>query len=493
MKQLRKRYEYAAVLFFLAALVFGILIGTGTLTSGLHLVDDHEYLEYDLIRRSGGSLGDCLRFALSEDVGLRFRPLYFSVRVLLYGLFGTNLVAWSVEKALEIIGALFLLYLSARKLRCSPFFALAFSFFIMVGPQSAVWWKLGPQEGTGMLLFSASFYLLLRWLEDGKTFCAAGSVAAAAAMSLYKESFLLLLPFLMLSCVYFDGIKNGFTWNVIRNALIRNKYVIGSYGITFAAVLLIIVFTVGVMSPGYVGVDASMSPNEYKHVWINTLQNHVDHFVWFSIVSGILLLTYAKRWKWLAASIVMGCAVVVPQMVIYLKTGLEERYILPWSFGVAFLFVLSVHLMEGLNGIRRGLYAILLLTYLIPNGKLLIEEASYFTYRGHSVTDVLNAALENSEEDTFILSAYSPYEESDLTVSCWMELHGRDHVYVWDQDAKTCTDRRGAEVGTAAVEEMEIILFYNPKDRHYCYEPDIDLSDYERIEYGTMTMCIRKK
>ena len=116
---------------------------------------------------------------------------------------------------------------------------------------------------------------------------------------------------------------------MIRNALIRNKYVIGSYGITFAAVLLIIVFTVGVMSPGYVGVDASMSPNEYKHVWINTLQNHVDHFVWFSIVSGILLLTYAKRWKWLAASIVMGCAVVVPQMVIYLKTGLEERYILP--------------------------------------------------------------------------------------------------------------------------------------------------------------------
>ena len=107
MKQLRKRYEYAAVLFFLAALVFGILIGTGTLTSGLHLVDDHEYLEYDLIRRSGGSLGDCLRFALSEDVGLRFRPLYFSVRVLLYGLFGTNLVAWSVEKALEIIGRCF--------------------------------------------------------------------------------------------------------------------------------------------------------------------------------------------------------------------------------------------------------------------------------------------------------------------------------------------------------------------------------------------------
>ena len=97
-KRLWKRYEYAAVLLLLVTLVFGILIGTGTLTSGLHLVDDHEYLEYDLIRRSGGSLGDCLRFALSEDVGLRFRPMYFSVRVLLYGLFGTNLVAWSVEK-----------------------------------------------------------------------------------------------------------------------------------------------------------------------------------------------------------------------------------------------------------------------------------------------------------------------------------------------------------------------------------------------------------
>lgn len=493
MTQRWKRYEYAAVLLFLAALVLGILTSTGTLTSGLHLVDDHEYLEYDLVRKNGGNLWDCLRFALSEDVGLRFRPLYFAIRILLYGLFGTNLTAWSVEKALEIIGTLFLLYLSARKLRCSPFFAFAFSFFVMIGPQSAVWWKLGPQESTGMFLFSASFYLLLRWLEDGKASRAAGSVAAAATMALYKESFLLLLPFLLLSCVYFDGIKHGFTWDVIRNALKRNKYVIAAYGITFAAVFLTILFSVGFMSPGYVGVDTSMSPNEYKHVWINTLRNCVNHFVWFSAASGILLLTYVKRWKWLAASIMMGCSVVVPQMVIYLKTGLEERYILPWSFGVAFLFVLAVHLTGELKGLRRGLYMILVLAYLIPNARLLVEEASYFTYRGHSVTDVLNAALENSEEDTFILSAYSPYEESDLTVSCWMELHGRDHVYVWDQEAKTCTDRRGVEVGTAAVEEMDIILFYNPRDRHYCYEPDIDLSDYERIEYGTMTMCIRKR
>lgn len=493
MKNLFYRYEKIIILVVFAVLVFGILLGTGTITSGLHMVDDHEYLEYELIRKDGGTLWDCLKFALSEDVGLRFRPMYFVVRILLYGIFGTNLTAWSVEKAFEIIGVLFLLYLSARRLKCSPFFALAFSLFVMTGPQSAVWWKLGPQESTGMLLFSAAFYFLLRWMDEGEKSSAFISCMAVTAMAMYKESFLLLIPFLILFCVYYPCIRESFGWKNVWMFVKKNIYIIAVYAAIFMIVLLVIVFSIGIMSPGYVGVDTSMSPNEYKHVWINSLRNCVNYFVWFSLGAGVILLTYAKQWKILVSSIIMGCAVVIPQMLIYLKTGLEERYILPWSFGVAFLFVLAVNLMDGFKRGRRLLYMLLIVIYFIPNFRLLVQEASYFTYRGHSVTSVLNAALENSTGDTFILSAYSPYEESDLTVTCWMQLHGRDNVYVWNQTEKTCLDRSGEGSGRIAdVSEMEIILFYNPEDRHYCYDPDIDLSNYERIDYGTMTMCIRK-
>lgn len=491
MKQIFRKYEHIWIFSFFVLLVFGVLIGTGTLTSGWHMVDDHEFLEYELIRKNGGTLLDCYQFAVSEDVGLRFRPMFFAVRIILFGLFGLNLTAWSIEKGIEIVFAFFFLYLSARKMKCNIFFSIAFSMVVMVGPQSSVWWKLGTQEGAGILLFSIAFYFLLRWLENRKKIDAVISCLAVLAMSLFKESFLLMTPFLALFCIFYSCIHEGFSLRVMIDALKRNWVLLAVYGIIFIGILFIILCTIGIMSPGYVGIDTSMSPNEYKNTWINTLRNCVNYFVWLSFFTGIILLTYIKQWKILISSVIMGCAVVIPQMLIYLKTGIEERYILPWSFGVAFLFVLAVNLFKNFAGIRKAIYVVFLLIYLIPNFKIVIEEGRYFTYRGHSVTSVLNAAVEMSDEDTYILSAYSPYEESDLTVSCWMELHGRDHVYVWNQEEKTCTDRRGNN-DMADVSEMDIILFYNPEDRHYCYDPDIDLSEYKKIKYGTMMMAVRE-
>ena len=146
------------------------------------------------------------------------------------------------------------------------------------------------------------------------------------------------------------------------------------------------------------------------------------------------------------------------------------------------------------KGIRKILYSGVLILLLVPHFLVLVKEAEYFTYRGHSVTTVLNEALSKSSPDMNILSAYSPYEESDITVSCWMQLQGRDNVYTWNENERTCTDKSGTGYGRIEdVSEMDIILFYNPKDRHYCYDPSIDLSNYTRIDYGTMTMCIKNK
>lgn len=73
-----------------------------------------------------------------------------------------------------------------------------------------------------------------------------------------------------------------------------------------------------------------------------------------------------------------------------------------------------------------------------------------------------------------------------------MQLKGRDNVFTWDETNKTCTDLSGEGIGRIEnISEMDIILFYNPKDRHYCYDPSIDLTHYTRFDYGTMTMCIK--
>ena len=152
-----------------AALVFGLLIVTGTLTSGFHLVDDWEFAKYvDWMTLEGYSLWDCLREAVGFDLTLRFRPLYYINRVLTAYVFGINLTAMSVVKAFEIVAALAALYYCARQMKCNMVYAALFSLTVMVGYQSAVWWKLGPQESYDIMMFAAGFYFLLKWLSTEK-------------------------------------------------------------------------------------------------------------------------------------------------------------------------------------------------------------------------------------------------------------------------------------------------------------------------------------
>ena len=141
-----KKREAVCVWLFFAVLVFGGVMATGTLTSGFHLVDDWEYAKYEnWMKLEGWSIGDCLKQAMGYDLTMRLRPLYYFNRVLMVVIFGTNLTAMSVVKALEIVVALAALYYCARRMRCNPVYAALFSLTVMVGYQSPVWWKLGPQ------------------------------------------------------------------------------------------------------------------------------------------------------------------------------------------------------------------------------------------------------------------------------------------------------------------------------------------------------------
>ncbi|MDE6847622.1 MAG: hypothetical protein K2J99_17880, partial [Lachnospiraceae bacterium] len=207
----RKR-EALCVWTAFTVLVFGVVIGTGTLWSGFHLVDDWEFAKYvDWMTLEHKSLLECLREAVGYDLTMRFRPLYYINRVFAAAVFGINLTALSVIKAVEIVAALVALYYCARQMKCSMMCAALFALTVMVGYQSAVWWKLGPQESYAVMLFAIGFYLLLRWLRTGGKWCACMSVCFLFLMSIYKEPFILLLPFVVLYVLYEELQGDRFT------------------------------------------------------------------------------------------------------------------------------------------------------------------------------------------------------------------------------------------------------------------------------------------
>ena len=56
-----KRWELVLVILLSALMVLGIIIGMGTLTSGYHLVDDHEFLEWiHQMRNEGKSVWELI-------------------------------------------------------------------------------------------------------------------------------------------------------------------------------------------------------------------------------------------------------------------------------------------------------------------------------------------------------------------------------------------------------------------------------------------------
>lgn len=291
MLKFMKKNEYLLVSLFFALMVFSLLLSTGTITSGWHMVDDHEFLEYQIeLSRSEGTVFTCIQKALEEDIGSRFRPLYYIFRVILTTFFGSNLVVWSIFKAIEIVISFIFLYLCARTLKCTVFYSIIFTMVVMVGPQSVVWWKLGPQESTGIMLFAVSFYFLLKWLQTSKNSYAIVSYVFTLTVALYKESFLLLIPFLMCFVIYSDCNKTEFSFSSVRASVRQHFLFMLIYSLTFIAEVLIIILVVGVSSPGYVGFDSSVTLHQYKIYWLDAIRNYLKYFLYFMIPAGLIII-----------------------------------------------------------------------------------------------------------------------------------------------------------------------------------------------------------
>ena len=74
----------------------------------------------------------------------------------------------------------------------------------------------------------------------------------------------------------------------------------------------------------------------------------------------------------------------------------------------------------------------------------------------------------------------------------WFRLHGYDEVFYWEEEEHKINRSFGPrEDEQAAFEEIDVVVMYNQEDRHWCYEPSLDLRDFEEINCGTITMYVR--
>lgn len=494
LEKLDGRTEALLVWGFFSVLVFGVVLGMGTLTSGFHLVDDWEFAKYvDWMTLEGRSVADCLREAVGYDLTMRFRPLYYINRVLMAAVFGVNLTAMSVIKAAEIVAAFVLLYYCARRMRCNMVYAALFSLTVLTGYQSAVWWKLGPQESYDIMMFALGFWLMLKWLRTGRRWYATASVGAFFLMSIYKEPFILLLPFVGLYVLYEEMTGKKVTLSALWAAIRRRLPFLMALGLMFAAEMFLIVFVIGTNNYSYVGLDESVTLEQYAQAWALAAHTDLKWYVRFGWLFILLFLTYWEHAKKLGWEILLAFSIILPQCVSYSKTAMTERYLLPAVLGFAFFFVIVGCNFRPLSGKRRIAYVLCLFLMLAAHGRVVLREAAYFTYRGESIRTMMDSTLALVKgTDKKVLSCFAPNLEGNRTMYYWFRLQGYDEVFYWEEEEKKINRSFGPrEDEQAAFEEIDVIVMYNRDDRHWCYEPSLDLSGFTEKVCGTITMYVR--
>lgn len=494
LEKLDGRAEAILVWGFFSVLVFGVVLGMGTLTSGFHLVDDWEFAKYvDWMTLEGRSVADCLREAVGYDLTMRFRPLYYINRVLMAAVFGVNLTAMSVIKAAEIVAAFVLLYYCARRMRCNMVYAALFSLTVLTGYQSAVWWKLGPQESYDIMMFALGFWLMLKWLRTGRRWYATASVGAFFLMSIYKEPFILLLPFVGLYVLYEEMTGKKVTLSALWAAVRRRLPFLMALGLMFAAEMFLIVFVIGTNNYSYVGLDESVTLEQYAQAWALAAHTDLKWYVRFGWLFILLFLTYWEHVKKLGWEILLAISIILPQCVSYSKTAMTERYLLPAVLGFAFFFVIVGCNFRPLSGKRRIAYVLCLFLMLAAHGRVVLREAAYFTYRGESIRTMMDSTLALVKgTDKKVLSCFAPNLEGNRTMYYWFRLQGYDEVFYWEEEEKKINRSFGPrEDEQAAFEEIDVIVMYNRDDRHWCYEPSLDLSGFTEKVCGTITMYVR--
>lgn len=483
-----QEYLLAGIGFLLFVLL--ILLITGTLLSGLHLVDDHEFFSIaNTIEEDGFGRGLCR--IVKDDFSLRFRPLYTVVRVVGVCLLGHNATLWSVCKAIEISLAMLLFYIFAREVNTSKLFSAFFAILIMLGEQSAIWWRLGPQESLGVLLFSAGMVTTLLLGRKRTKTTIIGFVLILALLSWQKEAFCLTVPGFFLLLMAYDA-QNAVETE--KNNLIRflctfmKVHMVEIILIGFIIIIDIyaIVCRVGTDRLGYAGFSQEWPITDYiLGIW-DSITKSCFPYILLAIIMMIFMQIEFKKEKRSFKEIfeVLFCIYLVGiEYVVYAKSGMEERYLIPWVIGIFyFVIIIGYRIICDNKRVIRGAVELLML-FTIYFTMLMLPKAISFAGQGQDLEKCMEYIGQIGSQDMEIATVTRIREEDGSFAIILKGLYGYDckQMFEYDEDIVTL---KNADV-----------LFGKSGQVYYRLEQEaaLSLEDYVFFETDNYEVGVKKE
>ena len=465
MNKVSKREIIIAFLFSIVC-VFGTLLLTGTILSGYHLIDDHEIIRrvwnYDNIHSTFYEKF----FAGFPWAGNRFRPLYTMVRRIRCFFLRDNFVLWSVVVGLEISFSIFFSYLVARLFKCHPFMSILFGLLIVVGEQSAVWWRLGPQEPMGLLLLMITIWMIQRYEQSEKRVWIIGAACFSVLCSWSKESFALFLPAIPMLAVAYD-VYYAEPGKSFVKSLRKNLLLIVVDIIALIWNLYQIIFKVGLIFAGYAGIDTAMGKRGYLlSVWKILNTNLVIYFYGLLLIAIIAILYLVRKRAigevfkqvWLLLVICLG--IIGVQLVLHAKSGMWERYLIPTTVAIAMIAVIVVNRIIADNRkilIGYGVLLALVIGYLWC--VKIYPQGVSFTASGREFQDCFDVLEQQASKDSIVIADLD--DELNLSVESYLKAKlGYRRVFSYDEESGVNQrfDMESADLSVNEIAEADYII-----------------------------------
>ena len=495
--------ELLIVLAVSAVLVFTMVFGFGTFYSGWHLVDDHmTFGFYDKLKNQGYSLWKLIREMFIYDYVDQYRDrfLFHPHRIIQTYFFGLDPKPYFIVKAVESVFAITAMYYAGKELNLNRAGAAAFSLTYFCGPQCAVWWKHGTPQIEASLFFALGFWMMLRYLKSGSRKHSFLSVLFFLLMSNHHESFIVMLPFIILFAVYYDWRKMGdkvqinleVLWKAIRKRL--------AFEICLAVIFLFhmvyIIFFLGVNNYG--SVDTHYPISDALNNYVLSLRGDLKYYWYFGVVLLFILVSFYEDFvKYLWAELLMLAAIIVPQLALYSKEGLFERYLLPITFAWSILFVGKAY-GDGIlkEKKRRIAYTVLLWAMIAVSIRKVAIEADYFRFRGQGVTAMLDEVVELQSKGYNVVSTLGTANpEADMTTHKLLAAYNLPDCMYWNTegvlDHPLHYDWNSEHVDYLDfdVQDADFLIEYNRDDRHFTFDQDnIDHSKFNYVRCGTLDL-----
>ncbi|MEG4007149.1 hypothetical protein QUA41_15690 [Microcoleus sp. Pol11C1] len=411
-----RKYSYLSVFLFILIFWFFILIASGSLFSGYHFTDDHEitHINYNLTVQKLGIFQVSSQWIHNDLLTGRFRPFYYVHRILATRLLGVNFGWWSFYTGMLGVLTTFFLFIFGQLIRFSISEALLFSFLTTLGAQSAIWWQLGPAETIGTFLLAAAlvFAALSEISSKYTNLPETLFIFLVLIMSLSKESFILVIPAIALIKVWLSHHLKTLAWH---ESLKKNSLSIFILGLFFTVEFLLVKFYIGLTPEiGYAGFEGfSISRT------ITATQHLSQAGYWWIILTSVIAIRltikppYSQSLRQilnvLYFPILLLLLVSVPQALLYAKSGIVQRYILPGILGYAFLIISLYNYLTKTYKIAAKLILLLILIGLSFNLSVAWDAANTFAKEGKSTNALLRTIEVNTNVNDKILIVSNPH------------------------------------------------------------------------------------